>query len=137
MGGPSGSGIKVNSDNFEARTAADDGYVIIRAATPVDSNDLVTKAYTDTKDAVIQVEVDFGIIPTRYKVFTITDVNVLLSSNLIFSQSGKAPTGKSIDENEMDMFVFSATPKSGSFSLIATALNGPVVGKFKLNYVIG
>ena len=84
-----------------------------------------------------ETEVDFGIIPTNYKTFTIVDVDVTVGSLILPLQSGRAPTGRSADENEMDPMIFSATPLSGSFRLIASTKDGPVVGKYKVNYGVG
>lgn len=86
--------------------------------------------------AIVEIEVDFGSIPTRTKVFTVVDAAVSISSHIIAVQSGNAPTGKSADEVEMDPITFAALPGSGSFKLIASTLMGPVVGKFKVNYKI-
>lgn len=87
--------------------------------------------------SVITIEIDFGIIPTRSKTFTIIDLTVSTSSLIIINQSGAAATGRSADENEMDPLIFSGTPGTGTFTLIASALNGPVVGKYKVNYIVG
>ena len=84
-----------------------------------------------------EVEVDFGTIPTNYKTFTITDAMINTGSLLFPTQSGKAPTGRHEDENEMDPIIFSAAPKTGNFILRATTIDGPVVGKYKVNYGIG
>jgi hypothetical protein len=84
-----------------------------------------------------QIEVNFGTIPTRSKTFTITDATVSASTPLIITQSGAAAPGRQSDENEMDPIVFSGTPGSGQFTLIASALNGPVVGNYMVNYVVG
>jgi hypothetical protein len=45
LGGPQ---VKANAGNLEARNAADAAFVIVRGATPVAANDLVTKAYADS-----------------------------------------------------------------------------------------
>lgn len=91
-----------------------------------------SSGFTATK-----IEVDFGSIPTNFKTFVITDAAVTASSRLVITQSGEAATGRSADENEMDPIMFTGTPQSGQFILIATTLNGPVVGKYKVNYSIG
>jgi len=84
-----------------------------------------------------QIEIDFGIRPTNYKTFTIVDVDVGPGSKLFPTQAGNAPTGRHEDENEMDPIIFNAAPKTGSFILRATTIDGPVVGKYKVNYGIG
>jgi hypothetical protein len=84
-----------------------------------------------------QIEIDFGTRPTNYKTFTITDIDVGPGSKLFPTQAGNAPTGRHEDENEMDPIIFNAAPKTGSFILRATTIDGPVVGKYKVNYGIG
>jgi hypothetical protein len=84
-----------------------------------------------------QIEIDFGTIPTRSKTFTVIDVSVSSTSKLFPTQAGNAATGRHADENEMDPIIFSGIPGTGQFTLIASALNGPVVGKYKVNYAVG
>jgi hypothetical protein len=84
-----------------------------------------------------QIEVDFGTFPTNYKTFTIVDADVGPGSKLFPTQAGNAPTGRDEDENEMDPIIFNAAPKTGSFVLRAASQDGPVVGKYKVNYGIG
>jgi hypothetical protein len=83
------------------------------------------------------ITVNFGTLPVRSHTFTITDSNVTTSSHLIIAQSGAAAPGRQADENEMDPILFSGTPGSGQFTLIANALTGPVVGQYNVNYAIG
>lgn len=85
---------------------------------------------------ITEIEVDFGTTPTYSKTFTIIDPTVSILSNLIITQSGSAAPGRSSDENEMDPIVFSGTPAAGQFTLIATSLNGPVVGPYMVNYIV-
>lgn len=87
--------------------------------------------------SVTQIEVDFGTVPTRTKTFTITDASVSATSKIMIVQSGTAATGRHADENEMDPILFSGTPASGQFTLIANALTGPVAGKYKVLYIVG
>lgn len=82
-------------------------------------------------------EIDFGVVPTISMTFTIIDAGVSGTSIIVVCQSGAAATSRSADENEMDPIVFSAIPGTGQFILIATALNGPVTGKYKANYAVG
>lgn len=46
--GLAGPNLKNNSGVIEARNAADSGFAIVRGASPVGNDDLVTKAYADT-----------------------------------------------------------------------------------------
>lgn len=83
-----------------------------------------------------ETTVDFGETPTNYKIFTIINSSVNSSSAIMAVQSGNAPIGRSIDENEMDPIIFVAISGNGSFTLIATTLNGPVVGAYKVIYIV-
>lgn len=86
---------------------------------------------------ITQVEIDFGSIPTRGKTFIVTDAGVSSSSSIVVCQAGNAATGKQADENEMDPIIFLAIPGTGQFTLIGSTKDGPVVGKFKVNYMVG
>ena len=87
--------------------------------------------------SVTEIEVDFGVIPTSYKTFVITDAGISPTSKLIISQSGAASSDHTADDVEMDPIIFSGTPGTGSFILAGTSLDGPVVGTYKVNYIIG
>lgn len=63
LGGPQ---LKANAGNVEARNSADAAFVIVRGATPVAANDLVTKAYADS--AVIIA--DGGVQEIRFAIGT-------------------------------------------------------------------
>lgn len=84
-----------------------------------------------------QTEVDFGSMPVAEKTFTVSDADVATSSQIIAMIAYEAPTGKDLDEVEMDPFNVRAAPGSGEFTLWLQALHGLVIGKFKVNYLIG
>ena len=101
---------------------------------------IATKQYVDAHSggvAVSEVEIDFGAAAVRSRKFSITDAAVTAASKLIALQSGKAATGRSADENEMDILHFAATPSAGAFTLYAACLTGRVSGKYKVSYLIG
>ena len=83
-----------------------------------------------------EVEIDFGTVALRTKVFSITDAASTSTSKIVAVQSGKAATGRAADENEMDCIQFSVLPGTGSFSLYAYT-SSFVSGKYKVNYTIG
>ncbi len=88
--------------------------------------------------AVIKsAEVDFGSVPTRYKNFTVTDASVTATSKIIVTQSGQAAAGGHVDDAEMDPIMFSARPGTGQLVLSARTLDGPVVGKYTVDYQVG
>lgn len=87
--------------------------------------------------SLTQVELDFGSAGYRSQSFTVIDSNVTGSSKIMMTQSAEAPTGKSQDENEMDMLICRAVSSSGQFTAYIDAMQGPVTGKFKFNYLLG
>jgi hypothetical protein len=87
--------------------------------------------------SVTQIEIDFGTTPTRSKTFVITNAGITTTSKILLTQAGTAATGRQADENEMDPIIFAGIPSTGQFTLIASSLNGPVVGKYRVNYMAG
>lgn len=87
--------------------------------------------------SIPQTEIDFGSTPVYEKSFTVTDANVGVGSKLIGGIAYVAPTGRDLDEVEMEPFNVRFAPGDGSFTVWAQALEGPVVDKYKLNYQIG
>lgn len=84
-----------------------------------------------------QTEVDFGATPTLTGTFTISDAAVQVGSKIVAAQSADAATGREADENDMDpLDVAAGIATAGGFTIYAKAGNGPVVGKFKINYLV-
>ena len=84
-----------------------------------------------------QTEVDFGTTPVSEKEFTITDADVLVTSQLIGNVAYEAPTGKELDELEMDSLDLKFAPGAGQFKIYAKGLDGYLADKFKINYLVG
>jgi hypothetical protein len=51
-------------------------------------------------------------------------------------QAGNAATGRLADENEMDQIIWVALPGTGTFTLVSCPQQGPVGGKYKVNYTV-
>lgn len=85
-----------------------------------------------------QVEIDFGALPIYQKEFTITDSNVLLTSNITASIAYDAPTDKDLDELEMDsIYIICGQATNGTFKMLVRCLDGCYLAdKFKINYSI-
>lgn len=83
-----------------------------------------------------QVEVDFGPIPRYVVTSSITDASVSATTKINIWQAGVAPTGKTADENEMDGLICNANPGTGTFTLRAFAVPGPITGKYIFWYTI-
>ncbi len=84
-----------------------------------------------------QTEIDFGTTPVSEASFLITDADVLVGSQLIGNVAYEAPTGKDLDELEMDGLDLKFAPGAGQFTLYARGLDGYVADRFKINYLVG
>jgi len=84
-----------------------------------------------------QTEIDFGTIPISEKEFTITDSDVLINSQITGNVAYETPTGKDLDELEMDSIDLKFAPGNGQFKIYAKGLEGYLEGKFKINYLVG
>ena len=85
-----------------------------------------------------QIEVDFGTTPIPNKIFTITDAGVSATSQLLAQTAYEAPTGKDLDEIEMDNLQIRCKPAAGSFDMyIEAADSSYLADTFKINYLIG
>lgn len=85
-----------------------------------------------------QTEVNFGSTPVSNATFTITDGTVSATSNIIAQVSWEAPTGKDLDEIEMDNLQIRCQPDTGQFLMyIETADGSYLEGNFKINYLVG
>ena len=86
---------------------------------------------------VKQVEIDFGALPVSEASFVITDASVTPSSHIVGEVAYQAPTGKDLDEVEMDSLDLKFGPGTGQFLLYAIGLDGYIADKFKINYIVG
>ncbi len=84
-----------------------------------------------------QTEIDFGETPVAEASFLVTDVDVGGTSQLIASVAYEAPTGKDLDELDMDGLDLKLAPGAGQFTIYARGMDGYVADKFKINYLIG
>lgn len=84
-----------------------------------------------------QTEIDFGTVPVAEMSFTVLDADVTPTSQLIGGVAYEAPTGKDLDELEMDGLDLKFGPGAGQLTVYARGLDGYVHDKFKLNYIIG
>lgn len=85
-----------------------------------------------------QVEVDFGALPLSDATFTIVDASVVPSSHILAQVAWEAPTGKDLDEIEMDDLQLRAQPGTGQFKLFVRTADGSYLAdRFKINYLVG
>ena len=87
---------------------------------------------------VTQVEVDFGSTPLSQKIFTISDSSATTTSYITASVAYDAPTGKDLDELEMDsIVVICGNCTNGTFDMVINTSDGSYLAdKFKINYII-
>ena len=84
-----------------------------------------------------QTEIDFGTTPVSESSFIITDASVTVTSQLLGNVAYESPTGKDLDELEMDGLDLKFAPGAGQFTIYARGLDGYISDKFKINYVVG
>lgn len=87
--------------------------------------------------SVKQVEIDFGSLPVSEASFLITDASVSPTSHIVGTVAYEAPTGKDLDELDMDGLDLKFGPGSGQFTLYVRGQDGYIADKFKINYVVG
>mgnify|MGYP003633457157 CR=1 FL=1 len=85
-----------------------------------------------------RTEIDFGALPIYEKEFTITDPNVILTSNITASLAYESPTNKDLDELEMDsLSIVCGQASAGSFKMFVKSIDSSYLAdKFKINYSI-
>lgn len=86
---------------------------------------------------VFQTEVDFGALPVSEASFIVINSNVTPSSNIVGTVAYVAPTGKDLDELEMDELDLKFGSGGGQFTIYARGRDGYIADKFKINYVVG
>ena len=86
---------------------------------------------------VSQVEIDFGSLPVAEAKFIIADDAVNPTSHIMGGVAYASPTGKDLDELEMDELDLKFGPGSGQFILYARGCDGYIADKFKINYLVG
>lgn len=90
-----------------------------------------------TIGAATETELDFGSTPVFSGVFAVADAAALTTHKVIISPSYAAATGKTADENEFDSLVLAGyVATNGTVNIVAHAVPGPVVGNFKVNYIL-
>lgn len=96
----------------------------------------VEQGITELISRYKQVEVDFGdALYQSYRIFEINDSDAEVGRKILAEVAYEAPTGKSLDEIEMDEFTVNAgCSEKGKINLIVKSLSGNLHDKFKINY---
>ncbi len=87
--------------------------------------------------SIFQTEIDFGSLPVAEASFTVSNAGVTPTSNIAGSVAYVAPTGKDLDELEMDGVDLKFGPGSGQLTIYARGQDGYIADKFKISYVVG
>lgn len=92
----------------------------------------------ERRAVVKQTEIDFGSTPVASATFTVSDADVLTTSYIVARPSYEAPTGKDLDELELDDLVIMCAPGNRSMTMFVRSADGSYLhDKFKINYAIG
>jgi hypothetical protein len=95
-------------------------------------------AITPSDNVIKQTEIDFGSMPTTDVIFTIMDSTVKPTSHIIARMAYEVPTGKELDETEMDDLNIICKAGSGQFDMFIRSIdNSYLADKFKVNYIVG
>lgn len=92
---------------------------------------------TGSGASISTTEIDFGTTPVAEASFLITDATVTALSRIIGGVAYVAPTGKDLDELEMDGLDLKFAPGVGQFTVYARGLDGYLADKFVLYYQVG
>ena len=84
--------------------------------------------------AIYQAEIDFGSTPVEEASFAVTDAAITASMKVIGGMAYVAPAGRDLDEVEMEPFNCRFVAGTGNFTILVQAIEGPVEGKYKLDY---
>ena len=83
-----------------------------------------------------QAEIDFGALPVAEKSFSIPDDRVKASSRVTGALAYTAPTGKQLDELEMDAVELRFGAVDGAVLCYARGMEGYLADKFLINYLV-
>lgn len=83
---------------------------------------------------ITQAEIDVGTTPVSEATIAVTDAGITTSSKIIGGLAYIAPTGKDLDELEMDALDILFEPATGSMNVIIKGLEGYIADKFKIWY---
>ena len=137
-GGGSNTAISYSWTGSPMTTEGDIIYYHSSAATRLaigTVNTILTSNGTDPAytSPIAQTSLAFGSSPINNKQFTITDSRVSTTTKIIVSRG----YNNDVDELDMDPMIFSAVPANGTFTLSARTMDGPVVGTYYADYILG
>lgn len=91
----------------------------------------VSSAPTTTLPTIttVEVEVDFGAVPTTDAQFAVVSPTALPTSKCTAVLSGKTATGRADGDAQWDAITFGVNPGTGTVTVYANCPSGSVVGK--------
>lgn len=103
---------------------------------PLDPTDTLPLANIPPITATIyEEEIDLGTTPVAEASVNIVNASIDASSKIIGGVAYLAPTGKDLDELEMDAIELKFEPGVGSFNVKVKGLEGYLSDKFKIWYM--
>jgi hypothetical protein len=84
--------------------------------------------------ATSEVEIDVGSTPVLQASVSVTNAAVTTSSKMTGGVAYKKPTGKDLDELEMDSFDLKFEPLAGAFNVHIKGLEGTIADSFIIWY---
>lgn len=84
--------------------------------------------------AITEAEIDVGATPVVEAIIPVVDAGVTTNSRVIGGVAYKAPTGKDLDELDMDALELKFEPLAGSMNVHIKGLEGAIEGAFKIWY---
>lgn len=94
----------------------------------------MTQAAPTASVAITETEIDVGTTPVVEASISVTDAGISTSSKIIGGVAYKAPTGKDLDELEMDALEIKFEPLTGTMNVHIKGLEGYIADKFILWY---
>lgn len=86
--------------------------------------------------SITEVEIDVGATPVQESSIAVADAGVSVTSKIIGGIAYKAPTGKDLDELEMDAIELKFEPGTGTFNVHIKGMEGYISDKFIIWYLI-
>jgi hypothetical protein len=84
--------------------------------------------------AVSEAEIDVGATPVAEATVNVVNASITTASKIIGGIAYSAPTGKDLDEVDMDAISLLFKPLAGSFDIKVKGLEGSIADKFKVWY---
>ena len=104
----------------------------------INSSSILGSGNLSVSATITQIEVDFGVTPLAEQTFSIANTDAVVGSKIMAVLAYDTPTGKDLDEIEMDDLVIKCgNATTGFFNMLIRSVDGSYLAdKFKINYII-